>query len=239
MVRIGASGWIYAHWRGVFYPRELPGSRWFEHYCGVFDTVEINNTFYRLPAAEVFDAWREQAPAGFLYAVKANRFLTHMKKLKDPVEPLQRMLERMRRLGAHLGPILYQLPPRWRPDPGRLRGFCRELPRGLTHVLEFRDPGWLTEEIYGTLEEHGVALCIHDLVPGHPRRLTARTAYLRFHGTSGKYGGRYSRAQLASWAEWMRGAAAAGRDVYAYFNNDLEGHAVRDALALRELLAAP
>lgn len=237
--RIGTSGWNYDHWRGRFYPPDLPPSRWFEHYGRFFDTVEINNTFYQLPEAQTFDHWREQAPAGFVYAVKANRFLTHMKKLKDPAEPLRRFLGRARRLREHLGPILYQLPPGWKRNVERLREFCDLLPSDLTHVFEFRDPDWLCEETFGTLEEHAACLCIHDLIDRHPRRLTGPAAYVRFHGSGQLYGGQYPREQLRHWADWMAEVASQGSSVFAYFNNDAEANAVHDAIALRELLGLP
>ena len=168
-IRIGTSGWIYSHWRGDFYPRELPVNRWFEHYQSHFDTVEINNTFYRLPPAGTFDSWRRQVHGNFLYAVKANRFLTHMKKLKDPAEPLERLFTHVRRLRKHLGPILYQLPPRWLPDGERLESFFRSLPKNLTHVMEFRDERCLTDDIRSLLARYNVGLC-------NPRHTAAASA---------------------------------------------------------------
>ena len=160
--RIGTSGWNYLHWRGPFYPTGLPTNRWFEHYAAVFDTVEINNTFYQLPELATFHHWREQAPPAFIYAVKANRYLTHQKKLSDPAESLQHFLGRVRILRPHLGPILYQLPPRWKRNIDRLARFCALLPRDLTHVFEFRDPDWLNDETYSILVAHSASLCIHD-----------------------------------------------------------------------------
>ena len=147
-IRIGCSGWQYSHWRGDFYPADLPTPRWFAHYALSFDTVEINNSFYRLPPAEIFAKWREQAPSRFLYAVKASRFLTHMKKLKDPEDPLARFFENARQLGARLGPILYQLPPRWPLNLERFEIFLRALPRGYRHTVEFREPSWDTDEVF-------------------------------------------------------------------------------------------
>jgi uncharacterized protein YecE (DUF72 family) len=141
-LRIGTSGWNYRHWRGVFYPPDLPVKKWFAFYQRFFDTVEINNTFYRLPAARVFEEWRRQAPTGFIYAVKASRFLTQRKKLKDPEQPLENILGRARHLGSRLGPILYQLPGRWHCNVQRLRDFFACLPGDLEHVFEFRDPSW-------------------------------------------------------------------------------------------------
>jgi uncharacterized protein YecE (DUF72 family) len=235
-LRVGTSGWNYRHWRGRFYPPELPTREWFTHYSGAFDSVEINNTFYRLPGDGTFDAWRDQAPEGFCYAVKASRYITHLKRLKDVGEPLDRFLQGARRLESHLGPILYQLPPHWGPDVGRLREFCRQLPRDLTHVIEFREPKWLMDEVYEVLETHEVALCVHDLVDRHPRRVTGKSVYVRLHGAGQKYGGCYPMEQLQEWAEWLQRVAKDGRGVYTYFNNDREGHAVANAMSLRSLL---
>jgi uncharacterized protein YecE (DUF72 family) len=141
MIHIGTSGWVYPHWRGIFYPEGLPQRLWFDYYARQFDTVEINNSFYRLPSAAVFEAWRRQAPAHFTFAVKASRYLTHMKKLKDPAEPLQLFFERSRHLGPHLGPVLYQLPPHWRVNLPRFENFLESLPRDLPQAIEFREPG--------------------------------------------------------------------------------------------------
>lgn len=235
-IRIGTSGWIYNHWRGLFYPADLPSSKWFSHYARYFDTVEINNTFYRLPPAATFDAWQRQAPPSFLYAVKANRFLTHMKKLQGPMEPIERLLSHVRRLGALLGPILYQLPPHWRKDLRRLAEFFAVLPDDLTHVLEFRERTWLAADTRDLLQARGVSICIHDILPRHPRWVTGRSVYLRFHGV--RYYGNYRRDRLRRWAEWISAQANDGRAVYAYFNNDIGGHAVRNALTLKELVAA-
>src|SRR5262249_50155662 len=164
-IHIGCSGWNYRHWRGRFYPEEQKPEQWFGFYAGVFDTVEINNTFYHLPAAQTFKAWRAQAPAGFIYAVKANRYLTHLKKLKDVRRPLKKFLDRARLLEEHLGPILYQLPPHWRLNRERLESFLDLLPEDLQSVFEFRDQSWMVEEVFELLDERGVSFCAHDL-PG-------------------------------------------------------------------------
>lgn len=236
--RIGCSGWQYRHWRGTFYPAELPQSRWFEHYTSIFDTVEINNSFYRLPERATFAAWAARAPMRFEFAVKASRFLTHMKKLKDPEEPLDRLFSRMRGLGRRLGPVLYQLPPGWRVDTARFQHFLDALPRGPRHVVEFRDPSWYCAEIRALLERHHVAICLHDM-PGSAtgKEPVGPFVYVRFHGATGKYGGSYSDERLRQWAEWLGAQRATGRDVYAYFNNDAGGHAPRNAITLRGLMA--
>ena len=235
--RVGCSGWQYKHWRGDFYPDGLPTSRWFEHYAARFDTVEINNTFYRLPEASTFARWAERAPNGFLFAVKASRFLTHMKKLKDPEEPLARLFERMAPLGPHLGPILYQLPPGWKLDRDRLEHFLQALPVGYRHVLEFRDPTWYAEGVAAMLERYGVSRCLHDMkgsATGQER--VGPCAYVRFHGPTGTYRGGYPADRLERWADWLRQERARGAEIYAYFNNDVGGHAPRDAVTLRRFV---
>ena len=237
-MRIGCSGWQYKHWRGDFYPADLPQKRWFEHYQTVFDTVEINNSFYRLPEEATFAAWAARAPRGFLFAVKASRFLTHMKKLKDPEEPLERLFSRMTALDHHLGPVLYQLPPGWKLDRDRLEHFLQILPRpGVKHVVEFREPSWYAPEVMTLLEQHRVTLCVHDM-PGSAsgRMRIGPSVYVRFHGASGRYGGSYPDDRLADWAEWLHGERTRGADVFAYFNNDIGGHAPRDAARLRAML---
>ena len=237
--RVGCSGWQYKHWRGDFYPSELPVSRWFAHYATHFDTVEINNTFYRLPEESTFERWAEQAPQGFLYAVKASRFLTHMKKLKDPGEPLVRLFDRLRALAGHLGPVLYQLPPGWKLDRDRLEYFLQTLPTGVQHVLEFREPSWYRDDVSGLLERYGVARCLHDMqgsASGMER--VGPFVYVRFHGPSGRYHGAYPAPRLEHWAEWLDAQRRAGAEVFAYFNNDVGGHAPRDAVTLRALLEA-
>jgi len=234
---VGCSGWQYRHWRGNFYNTELPQSRWLEHYATVFDTVEINNSFYRLPEAETFAAWAGRVPPRFLFAVKASRFLTHMKKPKDPAEPLDRLLTRARRLGRHLGPILYQLPPGWKLDLARLEQFLQTLPRTRRHVLEFRDPSWYADAALALLSRHGVALCLHDMRGSATgRERVGPFVYVRFHGADGSYDGAYGDERLQSWAEWLASERRASVDVYAYFNNDIGGHAPRDAVRLRERL---
>jgi uncharacterized protein YecE (DUF72 family) len=235
--RVGCSGWQYKHWRGVFYPAELPASRWFEYYTSRFDTVEINNTFYRLPEPSTFAAWRKQAPPGFLYAVKASRYLTHMKKLKDPVEPLHRLFQHAGQLQRTLGPILYQLPPRWPMNLERLSAFVRALPKRRQHIIEFREPSWYNDEVFELLERHGISLCLHDMAGSETGRMAiGPIVYVRFHGTA-KYTGRYDDAVLNGWAGWLAAEMRCGRQIFAYFNNDVGGHAPRDAIRLRRAIA--
>jgi uncharacterized protein YecE (DUF72 family) len=236
-VRIGCSGWQYRHWRGDFYPADLPSSRWLEFYAARFDTVEINNSFYRLPEPAVFGSWRRRVPRGFVYAVKASRFLTHMKKLKDPAEPVERFFSHARQLGPAFGPVLYQLPPRWPVNVERLETFLEELPARRRHAIEFREPSWYSDEVFELLRRYRVALCLHDMKGSAPERVaTGPFVYLRFHGTT-RYGGSYGQDTLEDWAEWLRPQIKRGVPVYAYFNNDVGGHAPRDATRLRNAIA--
>ena len=237
--RVGCSGWVYKDWRGLVYPEKLPQRLWFTHYATLFDTVEINNTFYRLPTDTAVEGWERQAPAGFTYALKVGQFGSHRMKLRDAASWLPNHLDRVRLLGPSLGPNLLQLPPRWRRDPARLEEFLAAAPRDMRWAVEMRDPSWLHEDIYAVLRAFGAALCIHDLLPEHPWVLTTDWTYVRFHGPRAlevKYVGRYGRNRLTPAAVRMNEWLAAGIDVYAYFNNDYDGHAVHDAQTLRTLL---
>ena len=238
-IRVGTSGWYYDHWRGRFYPEKLPKKSWFEHYAQHFDTVEVNNTFYHLPRDTTMTAWHDKAPSGFLFAVKASRYITHVKKLNDPDESLGRFFELANLLGRRLGPILYQLPPSLHKDLDRLDAFITSLPKRGHAVFEFRHASWYDLETFDLLDRHRVALCVHDM-PGKasPRVVTGEMVYVRFHGTTGRYAGNYTDAMLAEWADWLRDQASKVRVVYAYFNNDVEGHAINNARTLRSFLKA-
>jgi uncharacterized protein YecE (DUF72 family) len=236
-IRIGCSGWNYKHWRELFYPKGLAAHRWFAFYAEHFDTVEINNSFYRLPAAETFDKWRDQAPPGFCYAVKANRFLTQAKKLKDCEEPLARMMPPFRHLGDTLGPILYQLPPSLKLNLERLESFLEMVPKDVTNVFEFRDKSWYVSETLELLDKHGACFCVHDMKGSASERwAVGAAAYVRFHGGAGKYWGRYSDESLLGWTDWIVAQARAGRQVWCYFNNDIDGHAIHDAQTLKAMV---
>lgn len=233
---IGTSGWNYNHWRGIFYPEKLSTKDWFDYYRKKFDTVEINNTFYNLPDSVVFKSWEKQAPADFIYAVKANRYITHMKKLKEPESALKKFFSKVKYLDGNLGPILYQLPPYWKCNTERLKNFLRKLPKGKIHVFEFRGDSWFTKEVFKILDSHNVSFCIHDMpYVKCPDSVTGKVAYLRFHGATAIYQGGYPLSTLRRWARWIS-VQAKKRDVYVYFNNDTEGHAVKDAMKLKKLL---
>jgi uncharacterized protein YecE (DUF72 family) len=254
---IGCSGWRYASWRGSFYPDTLPPSQWLGHYAAHFATVEINNTFYRLPEAATFAAWRMATPDGFTIAVKASGYLTHRKRLRAPAEPLARLFGRASALGPRLGPILYQLPATLRYDAVRLRRFLAGLasqsarlfarqPESslpvapLRHVIEFRDASWYRTDVFEELQAAGAAVCLHDM-PGSAifDAPDAPFVYVRFHGTEGTYSGSYSDKVLRKWARRLRSALGTGHDVYAYFNNDLGGTAVENARTLIRHVCRP
>lgn len=229
--RVGTSGYHYDHWRGVFYPANLPKKNWFAFYAEHFDTVEINNTFYGLPAEKTFDLWRRQAPPGFCYGLKFSRYGSHLKRLKEPRSTIKIFLQHARRLKTTLGPILVQLPPNWDLNTARLLGFLNAAPRSYRWAFEFRDRRWLCEDVYAILQRHNAALCIHDMIEDHPRSMTAAWTYLRFHGDH--YRGSYPARSLQQQAQWIKQQLAGGSDVFAYFNNDAQGHAVQNAADLK------
>lgn len=231
LLRIGTSGWQYADWRGAFYPTELAKSRWLEHYAARFATVEVNNAFYRLPAADVFAQWAARTPADFLVAVKASRFLTHVKRLREPLEPVQRLMERCTHLGDKLGPILLQLPPTMRVDHAALRATLAAFPAGTRVAVEPRHESWFVEETAALLAEYDAAYCLSDSSTRvAPRWCTASFAYLRFHDGAGRPRPCYARPQLQQWAEWLAQSLPATHEVFVYFNNDPGGCAPRDAV---------
>jgi uncharacterized protein YecE (DUF72 family) len=233
-MHIGCSGWNYKHWRGAFYPARLPQAQWLEWYAQHFDTVEINNSFYRLPEESTFANWRAQSPQGFVFAVKASRFLTHMKRLRDPDEPVDRLLSHAKGLGRKLGPVLFQLPARFRMDLGRLQTFLDALPPRRQHVIEFRDVSWYVPQVFDLLEHHRVALCLHDKEGSAiDAPYVGPFVYVRFHGPGGRYHGSYDDATLSAWAARLIGRWGEGFDVYAYFNNDPNADAIRNAAALK------
>lgn len=241
-VHVGCSGWNYKAWRDRFYPGRLPARLWLSFYIRHFDTVEVNNTFYRLPEASIFAAWRRQLPAGFVMSVKASRFLTHMKRLREPEEPVRRLLSRTAALGDRLGPILYQLPESFPRDLARLEDFLAVLPprwrrRPLRHVIEFRNPSWYVSETFRLLERHQIALCLHDKLGSRiSAPFVGPFVYVRFHGTSGQYRGSYSARDMQRWAAVLIDQWRDGRPVFAYFNNDPDAAAPANAATLRAML---
>jgi len=234
---IGTSGWHYEHWRGKFYPADLPKSKWLEFYARSFSTVELNNSFYHLPSEKAFANWLDSSPQGFVYAVKVSRFITHIKKLRNVEEALQKFLERAKLLGGKLGPLLYQLPPGLHRNDSLLEAFLKMLPRELSHVFEFRHESWLDKGVFDLLRKYHVGFCIYDMPDlTAPLEATADFVYVRFHGSTWLYGGSYSDEELSKWAQDIKRISKNKEAAYVYFNNDAEAFAVQNALMLAQKL---
>ena len=234
-IRIGTSGWTYQHWQGIFYPDKWPKSRWLEYYFRYFDTVELNATFYRLPKPMTFENWKSRTPDNFVWSVKSSKFITHIKRLEDPADPLGRLYGAVAGFGEKLGVILFQLPPSLVFDERIFRNFCESLDPRARHALEVRHPSWVNDQVFGILREFNVALCIADTAGRYPfcEEMTADFAYIRLHGSQKLYTSQYGEEELQAWAEkvdlW-------GKDAFIYFDNDYEGHAVNNAKRLKEIL---
>lgn len=239
-VTIGTSGWSYPHWRGVFYPEDLPPEQCLRYYAGRFRSVEINNTFYQLPPAATMASWRDAVPQGFVFAVKASNYITHRKKLQDADAAVTVFLERVALLGDKLGPILFQLPPRFHSHPERLEHFLSRLPADRRYAFELRDPSWFEPRVESVLRRYGAAAVIYEFDWRlSPMLVTAPFVYVRLHGPEGAYRGRYGRRGLLPWARRIRRWQAEGLDVYCYFDNDQAGYATMDALELLRLVGTP
>jgi uncharacterized protein YecE (DUF72 family) len=236
---IGTSGWSYDHWRGSFYPDDLPSGEMLGLYARCFTSVEINTSFYRLPERATFKQWRDTVPSGFTFSVKASRYLSHMKKLKNAKTSARRFFARASTLGDTLGPVLFQLPPRWSFDELRLADFLASQPPENPLAFEFRDHSWFNARAFELLEKHNAALCIYDLAGFQsPLEITADFVYLRLHGPADAYRGSYSTRRLDTWAERLSSWSQRGLSVYCYFNNDEAGYAAENALRLRAMLDA-
>jgi len=239
-IRIGTSGWSYPHWRGSFYPASLPADEWLPFYATHFGAVEINSTFYRLPSAKTVATWRDATPPGFTFTAKLSRFVTHMKKLKDPQQTLPPFLERIALLGAKLGPLVIQLPPNWNRNEARLAQFLRAAPQGQRFTVECRNNSWWTDGIFDLLRRDGVAACIFHLAGiWSPIIETADFIYIRLHGPDGAYSGCYDAAALQRIAGWCRDWRDRSIDVFVFFDNDEHAYAVKNALTLLEILQDP
>ena len=234
---IGTSGWSYDHWQGPFYPDALTKRGWLAYCTKRFRSLEINSSFYRLPHQTTLRRWRDTAPAGFPFSVKASRYITHMKKLKDPQDGVTAFLRRIGILDDRLGPILFQLPPRWRFNAQRLAGFLDTLSDEFRYAFEFRDRSWLCEQTYALLAEHNAAFCIYEL-DGFlsPKEITTDFIYVRLHGPEGPYEGNYDDATLSGWANTFSSWLKQNRSVYCYFDNDEAGYAARNVLTLQSIL---
>jgi uncharacterized protein YecE (DUF72 family) len=237
---IGCSGWHYEHWRGPYYPKELPKLKWLSFYAQQFDTVELNNSFYRLPSEKAFTKWQESTPGNFVFAVKVSRFITHIKRLRNSGTAVENFLSGAAFLKEKLGPLLYQLPPSMRRNDEALKDFLSTLPSKHQHVIEFRHESWIEERVFDILRRHNVGLCVSDM-PGFscPLVATGDFAYIRFHGSEGLYSSSYSGEELTQWAQRIDRLGQNVRVSYVYFNNDAEAFAVGNAMMLRDLLQSP
>lgn len=235
-VYIGASGWSYKHWKGKFYPDEVKPKDYMGYYTKFFKTVELNSSFYRIPNKETFVSWKEKSPKDFIFSVKANRLITHLKKLKDVKETLDIFIENAEALEEKLGVILFQLPPGWKFDEERFSDFLNILPKHLRCTFEFRNPTWYNDKVLELLQKYNCAFCIYEL-NGHisPIEVTADFVYMRLHGPGGKYQGSYSDKTLASWADRIGHWRENKKDVFCYFDNDEAAYAAFNAQTLLEM----
>ena len=233
--RIGTSGWNYKHWKEIFYPAKVSVSKWLDFYAYHFDTVEVNATFYRFPKIETFDSWHEKTPANFLWAVKASKFITHTKRLKDSKEPIERLYNSIDRLKEKLGPVLFQLPPNLPFDKELLTSFCENLKSNHQHVLEIRHPSWSDTQVFEILKQHNIAFCISDTAGRYPYHevITADFLYIRLHGSKKLYASEYTEEELQKWAQKIKNWNI---QVYIYFDNDFQGFAIKNAKRLKEIL---
>lgn len=236
-IYIGTSGWHYKHWKGTFYPRDIPDAEQFDYYSRYFDTVEINNSFYKLPAPKTFREWKDAAPARFIFSVKASRFLTHMKKLKPDAASIRKFFTRAGKLDEKLGPVLFQLPPGWKINTARLADFLKALPAGHRYTFEFRNHTWYEEEVLNLLRQYNAAFCIYHLERHlSPIAVTADFVYVRLHGPGNKYQGSYTKRALEKWATHCLQWQQQKKDVYIYFDNDQEGYAAFNAQRLLKMV---
>lgn len=234
-INVGTSGWSYDDWKGKFYPADIPKTRWFEYYSRHFDTVELNSTFYHLPKPKTVQNWKGKTPAGFNYAVKASRYITHTKRLKDCSEPVERFFSLIKPLKPKTSAVLYQLPPSFKINLERLESFVKVLPGGYNHIFEFRNKTWYCEETYNLLDKLGLGFCTHDMQElESPKLTTAGLLYVRFHGPEGKYRGSYSTQKLSAFAKWIKQNSRDIKQGFVYFNNDYEANAPKNASYLKE-----
>lgn len=238
-VHIGTSGWHYRHWVGPFYPTGSRPGDYLVHYEQHFTAAEINGSFYRMPSAKTLVSWRDATPPAFRFAVKAHRFITHMKKLSLPISLYDWFLQDIALLEPKLGPVLFQLPPAWKANPDRLAAFLAALPSRYRYAIELRNQTWMTEPIFDLLRSHRVAFCIHD-IGGYqsPFQVTADFVYVRLHGPGAKYQGCYDDVALGTWARRIDTWRREGLEVWCFFDNDQNGYAAKNALCLRRMMPA-
>ena len=232
----GTSGWHYKHWIGTYYPANTKEKDQLSLYIRDFNTVELNNSFYNLPSAKTFKNWAAATPGNFVFAVKGSRYISHMKKLKVLKADINRFLRRVDKLGDKVGPILFQLPPKWKLNVERFEKFLSRLDNHHRYVFEFRNQTWYDDKVYDLLLQYNCAFCIYELA-GHrsPEMVTADFVYIRLHGPGAKYQGSYSTPQLKKWAKKCKRWQAEGKDVYIYFDNDQAGYAAFNALKLQSM----
>ncbi|MDZ7798788.1 MAG: DUF72 domain-containing protein [Patescibacteria group bacterium] len=232
-IHIGTSGWNYKHWQKAWYPEKIKTNNFLNYYADHFQTVEVNNTFYNLPSKKVIKSWRKKVPKEFIFSVKASRYITHMKKLKNPKESLKRFFSRVNLLNNNLGPILFQLPPNWYKNIERLNNFVNLLPKKKQIAIEFRDQSWWRDDVYNLLKKNNIAFCLYQLAGiKTPRKITADFAYIRLHGPSDKpYQGNYHGNSLRAWASYFKKIKKEKRvkEIYCYFDNDEKGYAPKNA----------
>ena len=236
-IHIGTSGWHYGHWEGPFYPKDISSDEYLEYYSKHFHTVEVNNSFYKIPDQETIREWRDTVPKRFIFSVKASRYITHMKKLKDPDKGVPNLMSAISLFENKLGPILFQLPPNWHANPERLEAFIISLPRNYDYAFEFRDTSWFDDRIYKILEKHNTAFCIYELGDVmSPKIITSDLIYIRLHGPAGPYKGQYKTSALEEWAKSISKWSKHGKKIYCYFDNDEAGYAPRDAMRLQDMV---
>lgn len=238
LIQVGASGWYYEHWDKIFYPEKLKSAERLPFYAEYFNTVEINNTFYRLPSKDAVTNWYERTPENFIFSIKASRYITHIKRLKiDSLDRTNEFFDNIKLLKHKLGPILFQLPPSFKYNHERIVEFIEHLPKDIESVFEFRHPTWYVDEIYQLLQKNKIALCVSDLNGKlSPIEVTAKFTYIRLHGPHLAYRGYYSKPQLKKWAQRLEEWASHGITSYCYFDNDEKGYAIQDAQKLKEIL---
>lgn len=236
-IYVGTSGWNYRHWKGNFYPEHLKQKEWLKFYSQRLDTVEINNSFYRLPDTNTFASWARNTPEKFIFSVKGSRYITHMKKLNDPEQSIKKLFTRIKYLKEKLGPILFQLPPHWKFNKERLEKFLKALPKDYRYTFEFREKSWWNHEALELLVEYNAAFCIYELAGTiTPKEITADFVYIRLHGPGDKYQGDYSKNELTGWAEAISSWQRKNKDIYVYFDNDDSGYSIKNAQELQNML---
>ncbi|MCF7870581.1 MAG: DUF72 domain-containing protein [Candidatus Omnitrophica bacterium] len=236
-IHIGTSGWHYKHWKDNFYPKKIKPDQFFNYYLKKFTSVEINNSFYQLPKKSTLQGWNKKAPNNFIFSVKASRYITHVKKLKDPKESVKKFFKAIKPLEKKIGPILFQLPPAWKLNAERLEKFLQVLPKGYKYTFEFRNQQWFDDKIYKLLEKYNAAFCIYDLAGIlSPKKVTADFIYIRLHGPGKAYQGDYDKKKLKNWAKNFSRWKKEKKEVFCYFDNDQSGFAAKNALELKNLI---